>query len=89
MILFSKAIKFCLVSVLLDVVFVAGVFVLYNKFNKKIMKNFSFSVKPSEHAIIQMIAKINHHCMRNGLRFSYIVIEALKAYKIEGLENAD
>ena len=51
------------------------------------MKNFSFSVKPSDHAIIKMIAKIKQHCMLNGLSFSYIIIEALKAYKIKGLDN--
>ncbi len=53
------------------------------------MKNFSFSVKPSDHKVITLIARIKHHCMRNGLSFSYIVVQALKAYKIEGLDNDD
>lgn len=52
-----------------------------------IMKNFSFSARPSDHETISLIAKIKHHCIKNGISFSYIVIEALKAYKIKGFKN--
>ena len=51
------------------------------------MKIFSFSIKPSDHEAITMVAKLKLHCMRNGLSFSNIVIKALKAYNIEGLNK--
>lgn len=51
------------------------------------MKIFSFSVKPSDHEAITMVAKLKLHCMRNGLSFSNIVINALKAYSVESLNK--
>ena len=51
------------------------------------MKIFSFSIKPSEHKTILMLARIKQHCMKTGISFSSIIINAIKDYNIEGFDK--
>ncbi len=50
-------------------------------------RNISFSVKPSDTGAAKLIEDIKIISIRKGISFSFIVIQALKRYKAEVLDN--
>ncbi len=50
-------------------------------------RNISFSVKPSDTEATKLIEDIKLISIRKGISFSFIVIQALKKYKVEELDN--
>jgi len=44
------------------------------------MRTFSFSVKPTDTSTLKLVKTIQLEAIRNGQTFSFIVLQALKAY---------
>lgn len=51
------------------------------------MRVFSFSIQPKDKSAISIVDTIKLLSIKKGIKFSFIVIEALKLYKKEVLDR--
>lgn len=51
------------------------------------MRIFSFSIKPKDKEAIDLVEGIKIQSMRDGVKFSFIVVKALAMYKKEVLDK--
>ncbi len=51
------------------------------------MRIFSFSIKPKDKEAIDLVEGIKIQSMRDGVKFSFIVVKALAMYKREVLDK--
>lgn len=53
------------------------------------MRNFSFSVKPSEHEKLLLVQQIKKYCDERGMSFSHFVLNAIKEHFKNTIKTKD
>ena len=51
------------------------------------MRNFSFSVTPSDTEGVKLVQDLKATCARNGTSFSFVILKALQAYVKENKDG--